>query len=1273
MAENNPYLGPASFGEHDRNRFFGRDEEARQLSYLLIARRAVLLYAQSGAGKTSLLQAKVIPDLREAGEMRVLPITRVSGPAQGQNLFVANALVGLGLAGATLSEALAPIFAGVADEEEEIPILLVFDQFEEVFTFHRELADQRRAFCEQLRDALDAHPKVGVLLSMREDYLADMDSFAGYLPDRLRTRMRMERLSDTQAEEAIARPAAEAGKPFEPGVARGLVDDLRQVRVSRHSTDGSAAGDGCTLGKYVEPVQLQIVCSQLWSKLPSEAATITGELVRDLANVDDALTAFYRDSLNAVLGGSADISERTLRDWFGSKLITPAKTRGMVYQGETDTEGLPNAAVSILAGKYIIRADVRPGGTWYELAHDRLVEPILADNQEWRAHYRNPVADALTKGPDNLMTGSALADALKFAKENPRELKAEERHYLERSDRTARRNRAQFILGAGIVALLMLFLVGLTVSAVRSDKAAVSNAAVARKYSQRALDKTREAEHEKAAAYKSAADAKASAAEARRETFAAQVAKVDAQNYAAKAVRSQQAATAALTSADHAIGQVIVERSRAATDAGNYELATRYALAGMIAVPAMTEVFGAALANNLDSAPEFKPLLGHQGGVMSAAFSPDGTQIVTASLDGTARIWDAQTGDPTGAHALRIGSNPGGEPQSTAAFSHDGTRIFTTSVDGLAIWDTRSGDPIGKPLRPNGLLSRAAAFSPNGRQIVTASRDGTVRIWDAPTGVQVGTLLGHKGFVYSAAFSPDGARIVTASQDGTARIWDARSGDSIGTLLEEDKGQLHSAAFSPDGTRIVTASLDGQVRIWDARSRAYVGKTLVRDVYASSAAFSPDGARIITNGTKTSNWAAQVWDATNGHPLGNPFTHEQLVTSAAFSPDGRRVVTASLDGTARIWDAQSRSALGIPINYAAPFRSAAFSPDGTRVVTASADGTVRIWDARTGDPVGKTLRLGGGVTVAAFSPDGSRIVTAEDNTARIWDARSGVAVGNPLKHEGRVSGAAFNKDGTRIVTASDDKTARIWDARSGDPIGRPLKHDLGLTSAAFSPNGMRILTADDYAARIWDARTGDQVGKALEDRMGGATVAIFSPDGTQIVTGGRGATARIWDARSGDPIGKTLSSGGPVTGAAFSPDGTRLVTQSGGSAIVWDPSTGDQVGRPLEHPVQWQPGTSSVAFSPDGTRIVALSLDGTARIWDIRRLVAPPDISRREACSASRLLPLEGARTFTQAQLDDNQFLKTVWLKGGWSPNTDLCAAVATAPKLRVDLPAVGD
>jgi serine/threonine protein kinase len=160
-------------------------------------------------------------------------------------------------------------------------------------------------------------------------------------------------------------------------------------------------------------------------------------------------------------------------------------------------------------------------------------------------------------------------------------------------------------------------------------------------------------------------------------------------------------------------------------------------------------------------------LRGHGGDVTSAAFSPDGTRIVTASDDTTARVWDAATG---------------------ASLAE---------------------------LRGHGGDATSAAFSPDGTRIVTASWDRTARVWDAATGAALAELRGHGGDVTSAAFSPDGTRIVTASRDQTARVWDAVTGASLAELTGHTEWLL-SAAFSPDGTRIVTASEDGSARVWDS-------------------------------------------------------------------------------------------------------------------------------------------------------------------------------------------------------------------------------------------------------------------------------------------------------------------------------------------------------------------------------------------------------------------------------------------------------------------------
>ncbi|MCL4215940.1 MAG: protein kinase [Candidatus Hydrogenedentes bacterium] len=448
-------------------------------------------------------------------------------------------------------------------------------------------------------------------------------------------------------------------------------------------------------------------------------------------------------------------------------------------------------------------------------------------------------------------------------------------------------------------------------------------------------------------------------------------------------------------------------------------------------------------------------VLAHDDQVRSAAFSPDGLLVVTASADRTARIWDAATDRPVGEpmkHEHEVYS---------AAFSPDGLSIVTASADRTArIWDAATGTPVGEPMKHEGAVY-SATFSPDGLWVVTASRDGTARVWDAATGLSVGEPMEHDEAVWSASFSPGGLSIVTASGDGIARVWDAASGRPLGELMIHDS-RVNSVAFSPDGHWIVTASADGTARIWDAATGRPVGEPMKHEDEVYSAAFSPDGLWIVT----ASGAAARVWDAATGLPVSEPMQLDFSIESATFSPDGLWILTASRDDTARVWDAATGLSVGEPMNHEGAVYSASFSPpDGKWVVTASDnyfDGTseTRVWDAATGRPVGTPMKLDDDVTSASFSPDALWVVTASrDGTARVWDAATGLPVGEPMKHEGWVNSASFSPDGLWIVTASADRTARLWDAATGLPVGEPMKCDETVWSASFSPDGRWVLTS----------------------------------------------------------------------------------------------------------------------------------------------------------------------------------------------------------------------
>ncbi len=624
-------------------------------------------------------------------------------------------------------------------------------------------------------------------------------------------------------------------------------------------------------------------------------------------------------------------------------------------------------------------------------------------------------------------------------------------------------------------------------------------------------------------------------------------------------------------------------------------------------------------------------LKGHSGGVSSVAFSPDGKRIVTGSGDKTAKVWDAQTG------SLLLDLQGHSDGVSSAAFSPDGTRIVTGSGDNTAkVWDAQTGSPL-LDLEGHSFGVTSVAFSPDGKRIVTGSQDSTAKVWDAQTGfpllelqgqdpfeglnhkhdARTGSplreLQGHSQFISSVAFSPDGTRIVTGSGDGTAKVWDAQTGSPL-LDLKVHSDLVLSVAFSPDGTRIVTGSLIRTAKVWDAQTGS-----LLLDLHGhagpvNSVAFSPDGTRIVTG---SDDGTAKVWDAQTGSPMLDLEGDSRMVTSVAISSDGTRIVTGSWDQTT-VWESQTGSPLFDLEGHSTSVYSVAFSPDGTRIVTGSGDKTAKVWDAQTGSPLLDLEGHADSILGVAFSPDGTRIVTGSgDKTAKVWDAQTGSPLLDLEGHSNFVSSVAFSRDGMRIVTGSWDETAKVWDAQTGFPLLELQGHSQVVHSVAFSPDGTRIVTgSQEQIAKVWDARSGSPL-LDLEGHSGPVRSVAFSPDGMRIVTGSDDGTAKVWDARTGPPLLEFKGHSSEVNGVAFSPDGTRIVTGSeDGTVKVWDARTGPPLLEFKGHSSE----VNGVAFSSDGTRIVTGSEDGTVKVWDARTGKELPGISA-ELLPANRTSP----------------------------------------------------
>lgn len=292
------------------------------------------------------------------------------------------------------------------------------------------------------------------------------------------------------------------------------------------------------------------------------------------------------------------------------------------------------------------------------------------------------------------------------------------------------------------------------------------------------------------------------------------------------------------------------------------------------------------------------PLKGHAGPVLSVAVSGDGKVVVSGSADGTARIWDATTGQ-----------------EKLTLTGHTGTVT-------------------------------AVAISADGQRVVTAGNDRTVKVWDVPTG-QVLTLVGHVGPVLSAAISADGQRVVSGSADLTIKIWDAAEGQ-IERTLKGHTGAVTSVALSADGQCIASASW-GAAKLWDATTgkeeTGLPGPT--ESVYC--VALSADGQHVVTGNNDTT---VRLWDT----PAASPHTlagHAGPVYGVAICPTGPVVISGSADGTVKVWDRSGKEECALK-GHTDSVTSVAVSADGRHIVSGSRDGTVKVWDIQRCKPP-KTL------------------------------------------------------------------------------------------------------------------------------------------------------------------------------------------------------------------------------------------------------------------------------------------------------------------------------
>lgn len=552
---------------------------------------------------------------------------------------------------------------------------------------------------------------------------------------------------------------------------------------------------------------------------------------------------------------------------------------------------------------------------------------------------------------------------------------------------------------------------------------------------------------------------------------------------------------------------------------------------------------------------------GHPGGVGYSSFSPSGRYFVSVGWsDSTARILDSQSGRITAVLTNRAGFFLG-------VFSSDDHWVATAGLDGrIRLWDARTGIFSGRSASL-GDAAFAAVFSPDGSRIAfggghyqwAGSLDRSIRVWDLTTD-QVRTLGSHSELVGGLSWSPDGRTLASCSWSGEIKLWDLASGTELPPLPSPVVHRVVlRVSFSPDGRYLAAAgggmpNTTGSIDLYDVPARKWVRNYRGHSTSVCDVRFSADGRRLVS---ASFDGTVKIWPVEPAPPYRTLEGHDQPIWALAYSRDSRQLATGSFDGTAKLWDSASGRMLR-SLNIGCPTISLAFGPDGYHLATPGPGDSALVWDLDSGALVQRFTGHQAPVTTVAWANNGRWVATgSRDSCTRIWDPKTGVCVATLAGHAGGIRALQFSADSTRVATAGDDGTVRIWNTDDWGCRQIYTNHGQPVLCLAFRPRHVDVIASGcaDGTVRIWDANSGADVTVPLAGHHQPVLALAFSPDGDRIATAAnafhlhnnvaRDSLVRLWDVESGHLVLRLLAHDNAVYSVAFSPDGTQLASGGG--------------------------------------------------------------------------------------------------------------------------------
>jgi WD40 repeat protein len=1143
-----PYRGLFHFGPDDAEFFFGREVFVTELLQATQTRNFIPVLGASGSGKSSVVLAGLVPKLQQKGNWKFTHFRPGNDPFHA----LALALVPLYtpeldatdriaqarkladyLRGDTIP--LADIFAQIKQKHPNDRVLLIADQFEELYTLCNDEII-RRSFLDILLASFPASnsqlSSAVLVATMRADFLGNALSYRPFADLLQNADIKLGAMNREELSQVIEKPADKLGVKFADGLVKRILDSVEN-----------------------EPGNLPLLefaLTELWERRKGKELTHTA--YEEIGEVQGALTTYANTQYQLL-----NPSEQKQVQRIFVQLVRPGEgvedTRRMALKAELSDQSW-SLVKQLADARLVVTSRNSASIETVEVVHEALIknwgqlrEWMSADRdfRSWQERLRVAVQQWQEAKQDEgaLLRGVPLVVAESWLQKRSDELSLGEREFIqksvilrEREKQQEKRLRQWITFGSSAAFIVALSLSGFAgwqwrqVEITRSDVMARSAEIL---FSQgKELDALMESLRAGVLVQRLKAEPSMGLIVTLQQAVSAlrERNRLEAHRNRVTSVSfSPDGKTLASSSDDNTIKIWDIATGK--------EIRTLDGLHnGVNSIGFSPD--GKTLASGNDNTikiwdittgKEIRTLDGYSRWVGNGNFSPNGKILASGSSDNTITLWNVATGKEI--RTLKGDINLA----KSVSFSPDGKTLVSGSYlfNIITVWDVATGKEI-RTFRGPGDMFGSVSFSPNGKILASSSNDRTITFWDVATGKEIRTLKGHSNLVGSWSFSPDSKILASSSDDSTIKLWDVATGKEIRTL-KGHSNLVGSVSFSPDGKILASGSNDSTIKLWDVASEQEILTLKEYSYPVISVSFSPDGKTLASG--SLGDTAIKLWDVHSGKEI-RTLTLKgdiHMVSSVSFSPDGKTLASYD-DGehTIKLWDVTTGKAIHTLQGHSSSVKSVSFSPDGKTFASGSDDNTIKLWDITTGKEIRSLDGLHNGVNSINFSPNGKTLAFGNNETIKLVDVNTGKEIRTFKGHGNLFGSVSFSSDG-KLASGSDDNTIKLWDVTTGKEI-RTLKGHSNITP----------LDSIRFGSRNTSIRP------AESNEYNNITSSVsFSPNGKILASGSNDSTITLWDVATGKEIHTLQGHSDAIWSVSFSPDGKTLASSSWDKTVIlWD-------------------------------------------------------------------------------------------------------------------------